>query len=66
MGRGVFDDEPRPKGGGAHVLGEPLDDVSVRELDERMAALRAEIERLEVAKRAKLAASDRAASFFKS
>ena len=66
MGRGMFDDEPRPKGRGAHVLGEPLDDVSIRELDERMAVLRAEIERLEVAKRAKLAASDHAASIFRS
>ncbi len=65
MAPGTFDDEPRRKGGGAHVLGEPLDDVSVRELDERISLLRAEIERLEVAKRAKLAASDHAASIFK-
>ena len=62
LGRGVFDDEPRPKGRGAHVLGEPLGDVSVGELDERMAALRAEIERLKIAKRTKVAARDRAAS----
>ena len=66
MGPGMFDDEPRAKGGRAPTLGEPLDDVSVGELDERILLLRAEIERLEVVKRAKLAASDRAASIFKS
>ena len=66
MGRGVFDDEPRPSRTDAHVLGESLDDVSVRELDERIIRLRVEIERLEAARLAKLAASDHAASIFRS
>ena len=61
----MFDDEPRPPAKSAHVPGEPLDDLSVHDLDERVALLRAEIERLEAAKRAKLAASVHAASVFK-
>ena len=66
MARDVFDDEARPKAKVAHALGEPIDDLSVRELDERIVLLRAEIERLEAAKRVKQAASDHAGLIFKS
>lgn len=55
---------PRPKPP-AHEVGQPLDALSVHELGERIALLQAEILRLENARRAKAAASDAAASFFR-
>lgn len=48
-----------------HVLGEALDAFSVEELDERIAVLRAEIDRLEAAMVQKRASRDAAATFFK-
>ena len=66
MAKDMFDDEARPNAKAAHAPGEPLDDLSVRELDERIVLLRAEIERTEAAKRVKQAASDHAGSIFKS
>ncbi len=66
MERGMPDDEARAAGRVAHVLGEALDDLSARELDERIVLLQAEIERLEVAKRARRAAADHAGSVFRS
>ena len=58
------EDRPRPKL--AHEIGQPLDLLSVHELDERIAALQAEIERLEAAKSGKEASKRAADSFFKS
>jgi len=49
-----------------HVIGQLLDELSVQELEERIAALRAEIERLERARQAKEAGRATAAGFFKS
>ena len=66
MGEDMFDEEARSKPRVAHVVGEPLDDLSVRELDERIIFLRAEIERLEIAKGAKLTAAAHAGLIFKS
>ena len=59
----VFGAPPRRKT--THEIGEPLDLLSVDELEERVTLLREEIERLEaavVAKRASKAAAD---AFFK-
>ncbi|KAA2241229.1 DUF1192 domain-containing protein [Salinarimonas soli] len=58
------EDRPRPKL--AHEIGQELSLLSVHELDERMAALQAEIERLQAAKEAKEASRQAADSFFKS
>lgn len=64
----IFDDEagaqPRPAVG-RHEIGQPLDLLSVHELDERIAALRAEIARLEQARAAKAASRAAADAFFK-
>lgn len=57
------DEKPRPAP--THALGQPLDQLSLRELDERIEALRAEIARLEAARAAKQAASAAAEAFFK-
>ena len=49
-----------------HDIGQKLEALSVAELGERMEILQAEIERLEAARRAKLASAEAANSFFKS
>ncbi len=54
-----FDDMPRPAPK-AHELGQDLSALSLHELDERIALLKAEIDRLEAARTAK-EASRRAA-----
>ncbi|HXY57386.1 MAG TPA: DUF1192 domain-containing protein [Methylocystis sp.] len=61
---GEDDDKPREPLG--YVLGQPLEALSVAELDERMEELRREIVRLEAARGQKLAAQAAAATFFKS
>jgi uncharacterized small protein (DUF1192 family) len=48
-----------------HQIGQGLDSLSVAELTERIAALLAEIERLERARKAKAASLAAADSFFK-
>ena len=48
-----------------HVLGEPLDTLSVEELGARIEILRAEILRLEEAREAKTASRAAADAFFK-
>lgn len=53
--------QPRP----AHEIGADLSLMSVHELDERIDALRAEIERLQAARDAKEASKRAADSFFK-
>lgn len=65
MSREEDDFAPRPKPA-AHVIGERLDDLSVEELNLRIEALRAEIERLERAREAKQSSRASAATFFKS
>ncbi|MBV9566622.1 MAG: DUF1192 domain-containing protein [Hyphomicrobiales bacterium] len=52
---------PRP----THELGQDLSALSIAELEERVAALRNEIMRLETAKSQKLAAQGSAQAFFK-
>lgn len=63
-----FDDDPlnvkRPKPP-VHEIGQNIDDISAPELAERIAALKAEIERLERAIAAREATKDAAAAFFK-
>lgn len=61
------DDDPfaPPKKAPEHVVGQPLDDLSVEELSLRIAALKAEIARLEIARTAKQASLAGAAAFFK-
>jgi uncharacterized small protein (DUF1192 family) len=49
----------------ATKIGQPLDLLSVAELDERIEALKAEIERLAAARAAKAASRAAAAAFFK-
>jgi uncharacterized small protein (DUF1192 family) len=58
-------DEDKPRRAPAHAIGQALDALSVHDFDERIALLRAEIDRLEVAKRQKQAALDVAASVFR-
>jgi uncharacterized small protein (DUF1192 family) len=48
-----------------HELGQPLAELSIAELEERIEALRAEISRLEAARDAKRAANAAADAFFK-
>eukprot|EP01037_Dinobryon_pediforme_P002407 gene2407-2442_t len=48
-----------------HELGSALDNLSVDELDLRIIALHAEIERLEATKQSKLASKSAADQFFK-
>ena len=55
----------RPKRPAAHEIGQKLDDLSVDDISARIAALHAEIERLEEARTAKRAALDAAGSIFK-
>jgi uncharacterized small protein (DUF1192 family) len=55
----------RPKPLLAHEIGQNLDDLSAPELTERIALLRAEIERLEKAIEARQATRTAAASAFK-
>lgn len=50
----------------AHEIGQPLDALSVAEIDERLALLKEEIARLERARIAKEASRQAADSFFKS
>lgn len=57
------DDAPRPRR--TYELGQPLDLLSVHEIDETIAALRAEIARLESARAAKASASAAADAFFR-
>lgn len=60
----TFDDEPVKKPA-THQIGQDLSALSLHEIDERIAALREEIARLESARAAKAASMSAAASFFK-
>lgn len=63
----IEDDTPRPRAArdsGAEI-GQPLDLMSVAELEEKIATLKAEIARLEQARDAKRAATAAAEAFFR-
>ncbi len=59
------EDRPRPKPP-AHELGQDLSTLSVADLDERIALLEREIERLREARAKKEASKTAASAFFKS
>ncbi|GJE58631.1 DUF1192 domain-containing protein [Methylobacterium trifolii] len=59
------DDDERPKAPATHAIGQSLDTLSIADLDERIASLRAEVARLEAARVAKQAALGAADAFFK-
>jgi uncharacterized small protein (DUF1192 family) len=61
----VFGAPPR-KAVLSHEIGQSLDDLSVHEIDQRIAILQAEITRLEEARRSKQASASAAAAFFRS
>ncbi|MBL8585561.1 MAG: DUF1192 domain-containing protein [Bradyrhizobiaceae bacterium] len=61
----AVDDDERPKKKIAHEIGQDLALLSVDEITERIALLRAEIERLEEALRSKRASRSAADQFFK-
>jgi len=58
-------DEIRPKPGSTITVGEPLHALSVSDLEERLAALRAEIERVEQEIAGKRAHEQAASALFK-
>ena len=58
-------DDDRPRKPATHEIGQTLDTLSLSDLDERIALLRAEIARIEAARAAKEAAQSSADSFFK-
>jgi uncharacterized small protein (DUF1192 family) len=60
----IFGAPPR-KAASFHEIGQNLDDLSVQEFDERIMTLKAEITRLEEARKAKQASLSAAATFFK-
>jgi uncharacterized small protein (DUF1192 family) len=60
------EDDDQPKRKISHEIGQDLSLLSVGELDERMALLREEIERLQAAATRKRASRDVASQFFKS
>ncbi|MBV9394158.1 MAG: DUF1192 domain-containing protein [Methylobacteriaceae bacterium] len=60
------DEEPlQPVRKLGHQVGEPLDALSIEEIDERVRQLHDEIQRLEEDKRAKLASKHAASAVFK-
>jgi uncharacterized small protein (DUF1192 family) len=59
------DEDDKPKKKVTHEIGQDLSLLSVFELNERMELLRAEITRLEAARKAKDTAKNAADSFFK-
>lgn len=59
------DDDDRPRKAVAHEIGQPLDTLSLSDLDARIALLQAEITRIEAARAAKQAAQGAADAFFK-
>jgi uncharacterized small protein (DUF1192 family) len=71
MSMAVFDEEsalgsPSRRPPPLHEVGQVIDALSIAEIDERIACLRAEIDRLVAAKSAKEATKRAADAFFKS
>ncbi len=63
---GIFDDDDTPRAStSAIVVGEPLSDLSLHELNERLEQLNSEIQRVENEIKAKSAINTSAESFFK-
>jgi uncharacterized small protein (DUF1192 family) len=62
----AIEDDDKPKRKITHEIGQDLSLLSVAELNERVALLNAEIERLQAAVAKKLASKDAANSVFKS
>jgi uncharacterized small protein (DUF1192 family) len=60
---GIFGAPPRKAV--AHEIGQSLDDLSIHQLEERIALLEAEIIRLQETRQAKQASAGAAAAFFK-
>lgn len=56
---------PARKASPPHQIGQPLDDLSVQELDEAIAAVQAELRRLEETRARKHTSLNAAAAFFK-
>jgi len=63
-GTGSSDDD-RPRKTHAHEIGQDLSPLSIEEIDRRIAALHAEIERLQAARTGKQASKAAADLFFK-
>jgi uncharacterized small protein (DUF1192 family) len=61
----AIEDDDRPKKKLAHEIGQDLSLLSLKELDERIAALQEEIARLEMARAKKQASRSAADQFFK-
>jgi uncharacterized small protein (DUF1192 family) len=61
----AIEDDDRPKKKLAHEIGQDLSLLSLKELEERIAALREEIARLEAARAKKQASRSAADQFFK-
>lgn len=61
----IRDDEDRPRPKITHAIGQDLSLLSVEELDERMALLAGEIDRLKADKARKAASKQAADAFFK-
>ncbi len=59
------EDDDRPRKVAAHEIGQPLETLSLSDLDARVALLRAEITRIEAAIEAKRVAQGAADAFFK-
>jgi uncharacterized small protein (DUF1192 family) len=62
----AIEDDDKPKRKITHEIGQDLSLLSVAELNERVALMNAEIERLQAAVAKKLASKDAANSVFKS
>jgi uncharacterized small protein (DUF1192 family) len=61
-----IEDDDRPRKKVTHEIGQDLSLLSVEELNERIALLMSEVERLQAAATKKRASKDAASSFFKS
>jgi uncharacterized small protein (DUF1192 family) len=61
----AIEDDDRPKKKIPHEIGQDLALLSLEELDERIAILRGEVERLELARAKKQASRSAADQFFK-
>jgi uncharacterized small protein (DUF1192 family) len=61
----IFPEDDRPKPKGVHEIGQDLSMLSLAEIDERIAALKSEIERLIEARARKDASRSAADAFFR-
>jgi len=61
----IFTDDDRPKPKSVHEIGQDLSTLSLAEIDERIAALRAEIARLDETRARKDASRSAADAFFR-